>query len=98
MVNLANERMTLSRYRSSSGTAGVVILAFFTLVGLVVAVFMMYVGWQHNPQGEFHDETGVHWGYWLLLGFSWFIAITGLPYAIGVGVLACRSIVRSRRV
>jgi hypothetical protein len=74
-----------------------VILAVFTLIGLAVAAFMMYVAWQHNPQGEFHDETGVYWGYWLLLGFSWFIAISGIPYAVGVGVLAYRSIVRSRR-
>lgn len=73
------------------------ILAVFTLIGFVVATFMMYVGWQHNSQGEFHNETGIYWGYWLLLGFSWFIAITGIPYAVGIGVLAWRSIVRSRR-
>lgn len=73
------------------------ILAVFTLMGLAVGAFMMYIGWQHNPQGAFHDETRVYCGYWLLLGFSWFIAITGVPYAIGVVVLAWRALARSRR-
>lgn len=89
--------MTLSRHRRTGGGAGLVILAVFTLIGLAVGAFMMYVGWKHNPQGAFHDETGVYWGYWLLLGFSWFIAIAGIPYAIGAGVLVWRSFVRSRR-
>lgn len=73
------------------------ILAVFTVIGLTVGAFMMYLGWRHNPQGAFHDETGVYWGYWLLLGFSWFVAIAGLPYVIGAGVLAWRAIVRSHR-
>lgn len=89
--------MTLTRHRGSGGSAGLVILGVFTLIGLAVGAFMMYVAWKHNPQGEFHDETRVFWGYWLLLGFSWFVAITGVPYAIGAGVLVWRAIVRSRR-
>ena len=40
---------------------------------------MMYVGWQHNSQGEFYDETGIHWGYLLLIGLSWFAFITVVP-------------------
>jgi hypothetical protein len=87
--------MTLSQHRSTGGGVGLVILAVFTMMGLAVGGFMMYVGWKHNPQGAFRDETGLHWGYWLLLGFSWFIAIAGIPYAIGAGVLAWRTI-RSR--
>lgn len=90
------EKMTLSVGRGASGGAGVAILVVFTLFGLLVGGLMMYAAWQHNPQGEFHDETGVHWGYWLLLGFLWFIFITGVPYAIGLGVLAWRYIARSR--
>ena len=89
--------MKLARHHGSGGGVGLVILAVFTLIGLAVGAFMMYVAWKHNPQGEFHDETGVYWGYWLLLGFSWFIAIAGVPYIIGAGVLAWRAIARSRR-
>ena len=88
--------MTLSRYRNSHGGAGRAILGVFTLVGVAVAVFMMYIGWQHNSQGEFHDETGVYWGYWLFLGFSWFILITGIPYGIALAVFIRHFIIRSR--
>ena len=88
--------MTLSRHRNSYGGVGFAILAVFTLIGVAVAAFMMYIGWQHNSQGEFHDETGVYWGYWLFLGFSWFILITGIPYAIALALSIRRSIIRSR--
>lgn len=89
-------KLSLSIGRRVSGGAGVVILLIFTVFGLLVAGLMMYVGWQHNAQGEFHDETGIHWAYWLLLGFSWFIFITGVPYAIGLSVLVWRYIARTR--
>ena len=89
--------MRLFRHRDRGGGVGLVILAVFTLLGLTAGGFMMYIGWQHNPQGAFHDETGIYWGYWMFLGFSWFIAIAGIPYAIGVGVLGWRAIIRSRR-
>ncbi len=91
------EQMTLSRHRSTAGGAGFVILAVFTLIGLALAAFMMFVGWQHNSQGEFHDETGVYWGYWFFIGFTWFIAVTAVPYVVGVCVLLWRRIVRSQR-
>jgi hypothetical protein len=74
----------------------VALVVVFTVLGFAVAALMMYVGWQHNSQGEFHDETAVHWGYWFLLGLSWFILITGIPYVIAVAVLIRRFIVRSR--
>ena len=68
----------------------------FTVLGLAVAAFMMYVGWEHNSQGEFHDETAVHWGYCLFLGFSWFVVIAGIPYAIALAVFIRRLIMGSR--
>ena len=43
---------------------------------------MMYIGWEHNPQGEFHNEFGVQWGYWLFLGLSWFA-----PVSVGVSLV-----------
>ena len=88
--------MRLGRHRSNGGGTGHVVLIVFTVLGFAVAAFMMYVGWQHNSQGEFHEESGVHWGYWLFLGFSWFIVVTGIPYAIALAVFTRRFIIRSR--
>jgi hypothetical protein len=51
----------------------------FTTVGAFVAAAMMYAAWDHNPQGQIHDESGVYWGYWLSLGSAWFIAIGVVP-------------------
>ncbi|SRR6266404_346581 len=83
-------QMALSRHRRNAGGAGFVVLAVFTLIGLILGAFMMYVGWQHNSQGEFYDETGVHWGYWFLIGLSWFFFVTGIPYVAGLFVLVWR--------
>ena len=55
-----------------------VVFAFAT-VGALVAAAMMYIAWDHNSQGEIHDETGIHWGYWLFLGSTWFIATGVVP-------------------
>ena len=42
-------------------------------IGFILAGFMMYVAWNHNAQGEIHIGGSVDWGYWLLIGLSWFI-------------------------
>lgn len=47
--------------------------------GLVLAGVMMYIAWQHNPQGEFHSAGRVEWGPWLSLGAIWFM----LPFTVG---------------
>lgn len=47
---------------------------------LAVAALMMYVAWQHNPQGEFHDAEEVHWAAWLAVGWSWFLGLW-VPFA-----------------
>jgi len=46
------------------------------IVGLGVSILMVYVAWQHNPQGEFHGEGYVNWLDIGLLGGSWFSVIT----------------------
>jgi hypothetical protein len=38
----------------------------FCLLGLCLGALIMFAAWDHNPQGEFHEETGVHWLYWPL--------------------------------
>ncbi len=56
-------------------------LIMSSVLGLLVAAFMMNAAWQHNPQGEIHSEGFIDWGYWLLIGFTWFLPVfivTGL--------------------
>jgi hypothetical protein len=55
------------------------VVLVFAIVGASVAAAMMSIAWDHNPQGEIHDETGVHWRYWFLLGSTWFMAIGVVP-------------------
>ena len=52
------------------------------LFGLVVAIPVMYAAWDHNPQGEFHNELGVNWGNWLLIGVTWFAPVAALVFLI----------------
>lgn len=55
--------------------------------GLSIAALMMYVAWQHNPQGEFHDESAVHWLAWISIGAGWLVAVAP-PVALVVGGLS----------
>lgn len=68
----------------------------FCLLGFCLAVLMMYVAWDHNPQGEFHDETGIHWLVWLGIGFGWIVAIAGVP-CLMASVVSFISILCRRR-
>ena len=53
---------------------------------MLVGGLMMYIAWQHNPQGEFHGTNGVEWSAWLLVGASWFVPVT-VAAAVVVGVV-----------
>ena len=55
--------------------------------GILVAAAVMYIAWQHNPQGAFHEPERIHWGDWLTVGLAWFLVI-----AVGVG-LATRLVI-----
>jgi hypothetical protein len=59
-----------------------VFLFAITLLGIFAGVTAMYAAWEHNPQGEFHDETGVHWADWCGVGLSWFAVVSGIPWVI----------------
>ena len=46
------------------------------ILGLLAATFTMSAAWDHNPQGEFHnEETGINWPGLLLVGLSWFALV-----------------------
>lgn len=68
----------------------------FCLLGFCLGALMLYVAWDHNPQGEFRDETGVHWLAWLGIGFSWFIAVAGIPCLMPASVSCILFLVRRR--
>jgi hypothetical protein len=61
------------------------VLLISTVIGLAVGGAMMYIAWQHNPQGEFHEASGVHWSHWLLLGGLW-AALIAVPGALLAGI------------
>lgn len=82
-------------HRENRGLSVRTLLATCTLLGLCVGALAMYVAWQHNSQGEIHDETGVYWGYWLGIGFSWFGVIAGVPWLIAATVAIASRLRRS---
>lgn len=57
-------------------------------VGLMVAAVIMYIAWDHNAQGEIHNEFGVSWGYWLLIGLSWFVPVAAASSLVLGGLFA----------
>ena len=57
-----------------------------SVLGALVGGLMMYIAWQHNPQGEFHDIDGVHWLSWVGVGLSWFVAVL-VVVTVVVGVM-----------
>ena len=42
-------------------------------IGIILALFMMYIAWEHNPQCEIHEEEVIHFEYWFTIGISWFL-------------------------
>jgi len=44
-----------------------------SIVGLILALLMMYVAWEHNQQCEIVDNGIIHFKHWIEIGLSWFI-------------------------
>ena len=45
------------------------LLAFSSLLGVLLGGALMWMAWQHNAQCEIHcAEQGIDWVYWLTLG------------------------------
>ena len=83
-------------HQSSGASCGLVLLPSI-FVGLVVAGFMMYIVWDQNAQGEIHDDNGIDWGYWLLIGFLWFIFGAVVSAILGAATVTIIRRVRSNR-
>ena len=76
-----------------------IILAIAVAFGLVAAASMMYVAWEHNPQGEFHETDGsgtIHWLSWLPIGGGWFAVGFGIVWLPCSAVELAAHLVRSR--
>ena len=57
-----------------------------SIVGLSVGAVMMWIAWNHNSQGEFHEAGTIHWAPWLAVGWTWAlvvaIPVAGIVYAL----------------
>jgi hypothetical protein len=70
-----------------------ILVVFCAIAGAAVGAVMMYAAWEHNPQGAYYElgaEGGrvIHWGYWGLIGASWFLIVFVPLSLFGAGVLA----------
>ena len=60
------------------------LLAFSSLLGVLLGGALMWMAWQHNAQCEIHcPELGVDWGYWLTLGGAGLVLGFVLSMALG---------------
>ena len=60
-------------------------------MGLIVALVMSYLDWQHNPEGIFHNEIGTNWGFVLDTAVSWFVPVALVSCVLSIAVLICIS-------
>ncbi len=60
------------------------LLAFSSLLGVLLGGALMWMAWQHNAQCEIHcPELGVDWGYWLVLGGAGLVLGFAASMALG---------------
>ncbi len=50
--------------------------------GIIAAVLMMYIAWEHNLQCEIRCEGYIDWEDWSLVGVSWFIPVFVSVYVL----------------
>ncbi|OYV05054.1 MAG: hypothetical protein CFE26_13605 [Verrucomicrobiales bacterium VVV1] len=62
-------------------------LLISSMLGLLVAAFMMNAAWRHNSHGEIHSDGAVDWSYWLLIGFSGFLPVFVVSGLLGLVVI-----------
>ena len=88
--------MTEPSRPASLRTLGLVV-AGLAVPALAIAALMMYVAWQHNSQGEFHEDGMVHWASWLAVGWSWFLGLWVPLAAFAVAVWGATAWAARRR-
>ena len=64
-----------------------------TIIGLIVAILMMYFAWKHNPQDEIYSEEVIHFSYLITIGLTWFI----LGFIVLFLFLAILNFLRNKR-
>jgi len=57
-------------------------LIISSTVGLILALLMMYVAWEHTPQCEIVDDGVIKFKYWIEIGLSWFIVAFVIVFVV----------------
>ena len=73
-------------HKSTERLATAYVFAVWLVLALVITALVMYIAWTQNPQGAFHDQSGVQWANWLSIGSIPFVMLGGLitgGYLIG---------------
>jgi len=57
-------------------------LIISSTVGLILALLMMYVAWEHNPQCAIVDNGIIDFKHWIEIGLSWFIVAFMIVFVV----------------
>jgi hypothetical protein len=87
----------VTKLKSRNKTHLVYSLIAGAVFGFFAMAVMMYIAWDHNAQSEIHSPGNIEWGYWLLIGFSWFFPVFVLVALILRSMLFVVSLMSSRK-
>ena len=66
-------------------------------VGLSLALLMMYVAWEHNPQCEIVDDGVIDFKYWIEIGLSWFIVAFVIVFVVINFIYTINNYIKKRK-
>jgi len=66
-------------------------------VGLILALLMMSVAWEHNPQCEIVDDGIIDFKYWIEIGFSWFIVAFVIVFVVINFIYTINNYIKKRK-
>ena len=94
-IKMAGEIVTKPKSRNKAHW--VYSLTSGAVLGSFAMAITMYIAWDHNAQSEIHSPGNIDWGYWLLIGFSYFIPVFALAALISRSMLFIVSLMSSRK-
>jgi len=66
-------------------------------IGLILALLMMYVAWEHNPQCEIVDDGIIDFKYWIEIGLSWFIVAFVIVFVVINFIYTINNYIKKRK-
>jgi len=72
-------------------------LIISSTVGLILALLMMYVVWEHNPQCEIVDDGIIDFKYWIEIGLSWFIVAFVIVFVVINFIYTINNYIKKRK-